>query len=140
MAYATLLATEALEAVAFEGDFETEALAADFLAVTLATEALATEALATDAFATDALAADFLTDAALATEALAADFLLTEALTTEPLAADGLLAYCASASRNEVMRLLLDCLGSIILGDFVSSLFTDCCFGGEDFLLGDFDL
>ena len=106
--YAALLATEALEAVAFEGDFETEALAADFLAVValatdaLATEALATEALATEALATEALTADFLAVADLATEALAADFFVTEALTTEPLAADGLEAYCASTSRKEV--------------------------------------
>ena len=101
--YAALLATEALEAVAFEGDFETEALAADFLAVVaLATDALATEALATEALATEALTADFLAVADLATEALAADFFVTEALTTEPLAADGLEAYCASTSRKEV--------------------------------------
>ena len=91
--YAALLATEALEAVAFEGDFETEALAADFLAVV---------ALATEALVTEALAADFLAVADLATEALAADFFVTEALTTEPLAADGLEAYCASTSRKEV--------------------------------------
>ena len=98
--YAALLATEALEAVAFEGDFETEALAADFLAVVaFATDALATEA---EALATEALAADFLAVADLATEALAADFLVTEALTTEPLAADGLEACCASTSRKEV--------------------------------------
>ena len=111
--YAALLATEALEAVAFEGDLEKETLTGDFLAVValatdalateaLATEALATEALATEALATEALAADFLAVADLATEALAADFLDTEALTTEPLAADGLEAYCASTSRKEV--------------------------------------
>ena len=87
--FTALLATEAFEAVALEGDLETEALATDFLAV----GALATEALAADFFATESLTAE-----ALATEALAADFLATEALATEALATEALAADFLAAA------------------------------------------